>query len=196
MCNAIRIGMNSSEYLVELKKVLTYEIRESVKSGRDVSESFFLDRAIDYLKGMHIHGRDLSGYPMNLLFSGRSVRQGSAVTKIWNEIRPDIEKHVIESIKQFRSKRMVTEIRQLTAQAQINEAMDEAGLKCLIIPQTYRAKVAVKLGSKNKVVFYISYKNTQEDLDRCINSAKQLVALMDSLGKGASIQKMMPYENW
>jgi hypothetical protein len=47
-----------------------------------------------------------------------------------------------------------------------------------------------------KVVFYISYKNTQEDLDRCINSAKQLVALMDSLGKGASIQKMMPYENW
>jgi hypothetical protein len=91
---------------------------------------------------------------------------------------------------------MVTEIRQLTAQAQINEAMNEAGLKCLIIPQTYRAKVAVKLGSKNKVVFYISYKNTQEDLDRCINSAKQLVALMDSLGKGASIQKMMPYENW
>ena len=91
---------------------------------------------------------------------------------------------------------MVTEIRQLTAQTLIKEAMNKAELKCLIVPQTYRAKVAVRLGRNNKFVFYISYKRTAEDLERCIPAVKTMIEMMENLGSLASIQKMQSYENW
>jgi tRNA U34 5-methylaminomethyl-2-thiouridine-forming methyltransferase MnmC len=122
--------------------------------------------------------------------------QTEFVPKVWKEIGTEVEKHIADTLKQYRSKKMVTEIRQLAAKAQIEEAMNGTGLTYLILPQTYRAKVAVKLGQKNKVVFYVSYKRTAEDLERCIGSAKALVELIDSLGTGSSIQKLMPYENW
>ena len=196
MCNAIGIAMDSSLYLVELKKLLTFDIREMVKSGADVSEEHFLEKAVEYLRTMCIHGPKHGDISFRHLLAGRAMGQETLASKMWEEIKPEVEKHVADSIKQCRSKRMVTEIRQLTAQAQINKAIEDAGLKCIVIPQTYRAKVAIKLGQKNKVIFYISYKNTEEDLKRCISSAKELIALVDSLGKGASIQKIMPYENW
>ena len=69
-------------------------------------------------------------------------------------------------------------------------------MECLIILQTYRAKVAVKLGKSNKFVFYISYKRAKEDLDKCIPAAKTLIEVMNNLGGLASIQKLLPYENW
>jgi hypothetical protein len=47
MCNAIGIAMDSSLYLVELKKLLTFDIREMVKSGADVSEEHFLEKAVE-----------------------------------------------------------------------------------------------------------------------------------------------------
>lgn len=40
----------------------------------------------------------------------------------------------ITELKQYRSKKMVTEIRQLAAKAQIEEAMNGTGLTYLILP--------------------------------------------------------------
>lgn len=188
--------MNTSEYLVELKKLLTYDIKEMTKSGANVSESYFVDKALDYLEKMHSPLRRAGGTTIMDLLLGSNETQSLCVPKVWKEIGPEIEKHIADTLKQYRSKKMVTEIRQLAAKAQIEEAMNRTGLTYLILPQTYRAKVAVKLGQKNKVVFYVSYKRTAEDLERCIGSAKALVELVDSLGTGASIQKLMPYENW
>lgn len=188
--------MNTSEYLVELKKLLTYDIKEMTKSGANVSESYFVDKALGYLEKMHSPLRRAGSTTIMDFLLGSNETQSLCVPKVWKEIGPEIEKHIADTLKQYRSKKMVTEIRQLAAKAQIEEAMNGTGLTYLILPQTYRAKVAVKLGKKNKVVFYVSYKRTAEDLERCIGSAKALVELIDSLGTGASIQKLMPYENW
>ena len=188
--------MNTSEYLVELKKLLTYDIKEMTKSGANVSESYFVDKALDYLEKMHSPLRRAGSTTIMDFLLGSNETQSLCVPKVWKEIGPEIEKHIADTLKQYRSKKMVTEIRQLAAKAQIEEAMNGTGLTYIILPQTYRAKVAVKLGQKNKVVFYVSYKRTAEDLERCIGSAKALVELIDSLGTGASIQKLMPYENW
>lgn len=188
--------MNTSEYLVELKKLLTYDIKEMTKSGANVSESYFVDKALDYLEKMHSPLRRAGSTTIMDFLFGSNETQSLCVPKVWKEIGPEIEKHIADTLKQYRSKKMVTEIRQLAAKAQIEEAMNGTGLTYLILPQTYRAKVAVKLGQKNKVIFYVSYKRTAEDLERCIGSAKALVELIDSLGTGASIQKLMPYENW
>ena len=188
--------MNTSDYLVELKKLLTYDIKEMTKSGANESESYFVDKALDYLEKMHSPLRRAGSTTIMDFLFGSNETQSLCVPKVWKEIGPEIEKHIADTLKQYRSKKMVTEIRQLAAKAQIEEAMNGTGLTYLILPQTYRAKVAVKLGQKNKVVFYVSYKRTAEDLERCIGSAKALVELIDSLGTGASIQKLMPYENW
>ena len=183
--------MQTSEYLVELKKLLTYDIRERVKSGSDLSEGHFVEKANHYLErlvlGEHI-GR--------VRLFNRRTKDQTDLEETWNMIKEDVQKHVADTIRNCRSKKVVTEIRQITAQTQITEAMNATGLKYQILLQTYRAKVAVKLGEKNKAIFYISYKRTAEDLDRCIPAARSLIELVERLGKGASIQKMMPYENW
>lgn len=188
--------MNTSEYLDKVKKFLTYEIRVRMKSGANVSESYFVEKAVDYLRSVYYQ------VPVGIRSSfrsrifGNAMDQSEFVNTVWDEIRPEVEKHVADTMKQCRSKLMVTEIRQLAAKAQIEEAMKDAGLTYIIIPQMYRAKVAVKLGQRNKVVFYISYKRTSEDLERCIPAAKSLSDLVNVLGTGTSIQKLMAYENW
>ena len=183
--------MDTAEYLIELKKLMNDVIRESVKSGCDNSEADFVDRGRYYLERLI-----LGEYIGRGKFFNRRSKDQANLESTWNEIRPEVEKHVAEVLKKCRSKKMVTEIRQLTAQTQIKEAMTQAGLKYLIIPQTYRAKIAVRLGKNNKFVFYISYKRTAEDLERCIPAVKTMIETMNDLGSLASIQKMQPYENW
>lgn len=180
--------MNTSECLVELKKLLTRDIKEMMKSGADVSESYFVKKARRYLEKMHL--------PVRVAGMTTIMTRSSCAPIVWEKIGPEIEKHISDTLKQYRSKKMVTEIRQLAAKAQIEEVMKGTGLTYLIFPQTYRAKVAVRLGRNNKVIFYVSYKRTAEDLDRGVKSAKALVELVESLGTGVSIQKLMPYENW
>lgn len=183
--------MDTAGYLTELKKLLNDVIKESVKSGSDESESDFVDRGKFYLERLM-----LGEYIGQGRFFNRRSKDQANLEKTWEEIRPEIEQHIAEILKKCRSRKMVTEIRQLTAQTLIKEAMNKAELKCLIVPQTYRAKVAVRLGRNNKFVFYISYKRTAEDLERCIPAVKTMIDMMENLGSLASIQKMQPYENW
>lgn len=183
--------MNTAEYLTELKKLLNDVIKESVRSGADGSECDFVDRGKFYLERLM-----LGGYIGQGRYFNRRTKDQAILEKTWDEIRPEIEQHIAETLKKCRSRKMVTEIRQLTAQTLIKEAMNKAELKCLIVPQTYRAKVAVRLGRNNKFVFYISYKRTAEDLERCIPAVKTMIEMMENLGSMASIQKMQPYENW
>lgn len=183
--------MDTAGYLTELKKLLNDVIKESVRSGTDGSESDFVDRGRFYLERLM-----LGEYIGRGRFFNRRSKDQANLESTWEEIRPEIEQHIAETLKRCRSRKMVTEIRQLTAQTLIKEAMDKAELKCLIVPQTYRAKVAVRLGRNSKFVFYISYKRTAEDLERCIPAVKTMIEMMDSLGSLASIQRMHPYENW
>lgn len=62
----------------------------------------------------------------------------------------------------------------ISAEALVSTAMKGAGLQYQFIAQQYRAKVAVKLNERNKVVFFLSYKKIHEQLPDVIDSAKQL----------------------
>ena len=120
--------MNTSEYLVELKKLLTYDIKEMTKSGANVSESDFVEKAIDYLEKMHLHSPGIGYTSIRNLLCGRTMKQSEFVPKVWKEIGTEVEKHIADTLKQYRSKKMVTEIRQLAARAQIEEARNGTGV--------------------------------------------------------------------
>ena len=74
--------MNTSEYLVELKKLLTYDIKEMTKSGANVSESYFVEKAIDYLEKMHLHSPRIGSTSIRDLLFGRTMGQSEFVPKV------------------------------------------------------------------------------------------------------------------
>ena len=74
--------MNTSEYLVELKKLLTYDIKEMTKSGANVSESYFVEKAIDYLEKMHLHSPGIGSRSIRDLLFGRTMGQSEFVPKV------------------------------------------------------------------------------------------------------------------
>lgn len=182
------------EYLERVKKELGTEIREKIKAGIDISESECLDIGLKFLKRIY------AGEPVNQSFSRRFFTWSSYdldnVTKIWKEIKPEIEEFIPICIKKNKGNRMVREINQVTADALIRKAMNEAGLRYLFIPQAYRAKIAVKLNDKSKVIFYISYKKLNDELPKAIENIKSIIDHMNLLGNGASIQKIMRFEVW
>ena len=188
--------MDTKVYLQELKKKLSDDIRKHVNSGMNVPEENYMTNALQDLKRNYKGGRLLEDGTFLQRFTSWKSDDQESVTKIWNEISPEVAKHISERIKFYRSRRMVIEINQLSAKARISELMDEAGLKYLIIPQTHRAKVAVKISSNNKLIFYLNYKKMNKELPRVVEAAKSMIILMESLGSNASVQKMMPYENW
>jgi len=188
--------MDKSLYLTTIKKRLTEEIREHIKSGASLSELNYINKALNDLKSIYKGDMVLDGGLALARFFAWKSDDIAGVSKIWDEIHPELEKHIADTIKLYKSRRMVTEIKQLSAQAKIKEAMEGTGLKYIVIPQTYRAKVAVKIGDRNKVIFYVTYKNMDEDIQRNISATQSLITLLTTMGKGVSIQKLMPYENW
>ena len=188
--------MNKSLYLTTIKKKLTEQIREHIKSGTSLSEFDYINQALKNLKSIYKGDMDLEGSLTSARVFVWKVGDITSVSKIWDEIHSEVEKHVADTIKLYKSRKMVTEIKQLSARAKIKEAMEGTGLKYIVIPQTYRAKVAVKIGDRNKVIFYVTYKNMDEDIQRNISATQSLNTLLTTMGKGVSIQKLMPYENW
>ena len=96
----------------------------------------------------------------------------------------------------YRSRKMVSEINAASAEALISAAMKEAGLKYAFFPQTYRAKVHVKINQRNKVVLYLNYKKIRDELPKAIEAIKVIIEAMEKLGSGSSIQKNTWYDNF
>lgn len=193
MRNADRIRMEIREYQEKIQKYLEQEIKDDLKAGKDTSESIWMERALQHLKHLY------SGVPgwwsgsRTFVWKDKDIR---TVTGIWQKVNPQVQTLIPEIIRKYKTKMMVTEINALTAQALISSAMEEAGLHYYFIPQTHRAKVLVRINDRNKMVFYVSYKRIREELPGRVAAAKSMVSLMNSLGKGASVQKLMAYENW
>ena len=74
--------------------------------------------------------------------------------------------------------------------------MKEAGLKYVFYPQTYRAKVFVKINDKHKVVIYLNYKKIGNELPKAMEGIKELIAALEKLGPNAGIQKTMWFDNF
>ena len=77
--------MQTSELLLELKKLLNDVIRESVKSGGDNSEADFVDRGHYYLERLI-----LGEYIGKGRFFNRHSKDQANLENIWNEIRAEI----------------------------------------------------------------------------------------------------------
>ena len=185
--------METAEYLTKVKKHIDEVIRENIKTGTDMSESRYIDIALQYTKALYANETERKGTRKKHFWSKTDL---SEILALWEGIRPELQKHIPESIMKYRSRKMVSEINAASAEALISASMKEAGLKYAFFPQTYRAKVHVKLSQKNKVVIYLNYKKIREELPKAIEALKVIVEGMERLGSGSSIQKIMWYENF
>ena len=185
--------MEKAEYLKLVKKHLDERIRENVKSGTEVSERKYLDNALAYTKMLYKDDPDRRTSKQRHFWSSGELH---GITQMWESMRPELEKHIQEALMKYRSRRMVAEINALSAEALIDAAMKEAGLKHLFEAQTYRAKVRVKITDKNKIIIYLNYKKIHEQLPKAIESLKVLVSTLESMNYGTTIQKIMWYENF
>ena len=185
--------MEKADYLKSVKKHLDACIRNNVKSGTEMSESKYLEKALAYTKMLYKDDPHRRTSKQRHFWSHSEL---SGIKEIWESIRPEIEEHIQKSIIKYRSRKMVTEINALTAEALIDAAMKEAGLKHLFEPQTYRAKVRVKITDKSKIIIYLNYKKIHEQLPKAIESLKVLVSTLESMNYGTTIQKIMWYENF
>lgn len=185
--------METAEYLTKVKKHIDEVIRENIKTGTDVSESRYIDIALQYTKALYANETERNGTRKKHFWSKKDL---SEILALWEGIRPELQKHIPESIMKYRSRKMVSEINAASAEALISAAMKEAGLKYAFFPQTYRAKVHVKLSQKNKVVLYLNYKKIRDELPKAIEALKVIIEAMENLGSGSSIQKNTWYDNF
>ena len=189
----ISIDMETAEYLKNVRKHIEERIRENVKQGIEVSESDYLDQALSYTKTLYKSVTEKRTSKMMYFWRSSDLED---VMAIWNSIRPELEKCIPKAIMNYRSRRMVSEINAVSAEAMVSAAMKEAGLKHLFEAQLYRAKVRVQITEKSKIVIYLNYKKINDELPKAIESLKRLVAILDEMGAGTSIQKIMWYENF
>lgn len=185
--------MDTAEYLKKVKKHIDEVIREKIKSGIDVPESKYLEIALQHTKSLYRIETDKSGSHRKYFWSREDL---SGIMKLWESMRPELEKHIPASIMKYRSRKMVTEINAVSAEAQVSAAMKEAGLKHVFYPQTYRAKVFVKINDKHKLVVYLNYKKIGAELPKAIEGIKDLISALEKLGPSAGIQKTMWFDNF
>lgn len=185
--------METAEYLAKVKKHIDEVIREHIKTGTDVPESRYIDIALQHTKALYSSETERNGMRKKHFWSRKDL---SEMMTLWESIRPELHKHIPESIMKYRSRKMVSEINAASAEALIAAAMKEAGLKYAFFPQTYRAKVNVKISQRNKVVLYLNYKKIRDELPKAIEALKVIVEAMERLGSGSSIQKNMWFDNF
>lgn len=186
--------MKTQEYLLEIEKELSHTIRELIKSGKGVSENELLSTSLDYLKRLFTGVPIKTGTPKRF-FYWRSSDLNS-VAKMWDEIKPEIEKHISKTVKACQAKKLVKEINQLTAKATIAEAMKGAGLKHRFEGQAYRAKIMVLLTPTRYICTYIPYKKLLKDLPAAIESFKMIREGLEQLGKQTTINKTYDSYQW
>ena len=91
--------MDKSVYLTTIKKKLTEEIREHIKSGASLSELDYINQALKDLKSIYKGDLELEGGLALARFFAWKSDDIAGVAKIWDEIHPELEKHVADTIK-------------------------------------------------------------------------------------------------
>ena len=185
--------METADYLTKVKRHVDDAIRENTKAGVEVPEHKYLDIALQHTKTLYANEANQSGSRRKHFWSRDDL---SGIMTIWQGLRPELQKHIPESIMKYKSRRMVTEINAVSAEALISAAMKEAGLKYEFFPQTYRAKVHVKISERNKVVIYLNYKKIGELLPKTMEALKAIESAMEQLGTSSSIQRTAWYDNF
>jgi hypothetical protein len=181
---------NEINYLQEIQKHIFKLIKDDSDYGREHSETIYIDKGFEILCSMAEGWRPWMGK-----FIGRHANE-SRTNAIWKEIEPELATSITAKIKEVKAKRIKMEINAVTAKALTSCAMKDAGLEYQFIAQKYRAKIGVRVGTKSKLVFYISYKKLAESLPAVIESATLLKECFGKLGKNVTIGKTGDWESW
>lgn len=182
--------MTEAQYFENTKKFLEEIIRNNVKSESELPESAYMDMGIRHIKKLYVEKNGRRG---SFVWKPRELKE---LNDLWMRMKPDLEKAVSEAIHRYRKRKMVTEINAISGEALVKAAMTEAGLTYSYTGQMYRAKIEVKLSSKNALTFYISYKKIGEELPKAVSAAKTIIEALDTFGQGTSIRKIYSMELW
>ena len=165
-------------------------IKDDVKIGYDRRVNDYLDYALSNLKVLY---RNVNKWDRNRAWKEED-RKG--LIKLWLELEPECIAAIEKFTKEFKQKKMISEIQMTTARVVVREAMQEAGLKHHFTGQTYRAKIAILITGNRTLTVYIAYKKLNELLPEVIESAKVIVKELESLGKNISINKTYHFQNF
>lgn len=182
--------MDKSIYTKEIMDRLKATIKDDVKIGYDRRVNDYLDYALSNLKVLY---RNVNKWDRNRAWKEED-RKG--LIKLWLELEPECIAAIEKFTKEFKQKKMISEIQMTTARVVVREAMQEAGLKHHFTGQTYRAKIAILITANRALTVYISYKKLYEMLPKVIASAQVIRKEMETFGNNASIHKTYSFENY
>ena len=164
-------------------------IKDDVKIGYDRRVNDYLDYALSNLKVLY---RNVNKWDRNRAWKEED-RKG--LIKLWLELEPECIAAIEKFTKEFKQKKMISEIQMTTARVVVREAMQEAGLKHHFTGQTYRAKIAILITGNRALTVYIPYRKLNEMLPKVIESAKIICKELESLGN-ISIHKTDHFTNY
>ncbi|MBR5833247.1 MAG: hypothetical protein IKY48_01555 [Bacteroidales bacterium] len=176
--------MDRNYYIEEVAKVLKPVIKNDVEAGQNRSFNQYLDRALEVVKNRYKGQNNMGSFGF---WTGHNKRE---IVMLWEEITPQVLAMIEGWLRDFRSKKMMKEIKVASAQALVKEAMTEAGLKYKFEGQTYRAKISVLLAPGRALTVYIAYSKLTAQLPGVVESLKTILKEMENLGKNVSINKV------
>ena len=176
--------MDRNYYIEEVTKVLKPVIKYDVEAGQDRSFNQYLDRALDVVKNRYKVQNNMGSFGF---WSGHNKRE---IVHLWEEITPQVVGMIEGWLRDFRSRKMMKDIKSASAKALVKEAMAEAGLKYKFEGQTHRAKISVLLSPGKALTVYIAYSKLSAQLPGVVESLKTILKEMENLGKNVSINKV------
>ena len=176
--------MDRNYYIEEVSKVLKPVIKNDVEAGQNRSFNQYLDRALEVVKNRYKGQNNMGSFGF---WTGHNKRE---IVMLWEEITPQVLAMIEGWLRDFRSKKMMKEIKMASAKALVKEAMEQAGLDYKFEGQTYRAKISVLLAPGRALTMYIAYSKINEQLEGVVKSLKVIIGELENLGKNFSINKV------
>ena len=182
--------MDKELIIKEILNRLKATIKDDVKIGYDRQVKDYLDEALSYMKLLY---RGILKLDRN-----RAWKEGerNELIKLWIELEPEFIAAIEKYTRDYKQKKLTSDIQMTTARVIVREAMQDAGLRHHFTGQTYRAKIDILITGNRTLTVYISYKKLNELLPKVIESAKVIVKELESLGNNISINKTYHFQNF
>lgn len=176
--------MDANTYMAAVKDVLKPIIKNDIAAGYDRPLNQYMDRALEVVKNNYKSNKGMKAFGF---WSGQNK---SDIVHLWEDLSPQVVTLIESLVKEFRSKKMMKEIKAASAKALVKEAMEQAGLDYKFEGQAYRAKISVLLAPGRALTVYIAYSKINEQLAGVVESLKVIVGELEKLGKNFSINKV------
>lgn len=191
MYNANIINMKGRKYYIEtVNKLIRNDIKTDMKNNINKTERHYLSECLEYLNRLH-NGWD----PSSRWFYGGRGKNDDAYA-LWVDAKQELSDMIVSTIKENKAKEMQMNINAVTAKALISIEMKKAGLEYIFTAQQFRAKIEVKISSKSKLTFFVSYKKLQDELSSLVESARIIKENMTKLGGNATIKKIFSTDSF